>query len=222
MGVPPTPVAHLAVRAQNEAMRRDRIDVRLLACEHEEGPGGFVAIAACAPRMRLEVLPDDPMQVGFVVLRRDDRPVRAWPRLMREVCDNGSIVCFAEFEPHEGETGMADAIRRFLTPATYETAIAVLRETRDVRVDDPAQYFDELIRIDDLALPLGDYVDSIEDRFYDDRDESLYGLFNAVTATARDIEDWRDRLSLEEIAGRIAWLHRPEQRREGAGALSME
>jgi len=62
-------------------------------------------------------------------------------------------------------------------------------------------------------------VDEIERRFRDDGDDSFYGFTNAVTATARDLPDWRDRLDLEELAGYMARLRRPVPSRSGGGVL---
>lgn len=209
------------VAAEMEATRSAGTELRLLACEYEAGSDGFLTLAASAPERRFELFEGDWMQIGFAASRQGDGPVRAWPRLLREVCRNGSLVCVAEFERHEGATGITDAVRRFLTPETYEPAIATLRETRNERVHDPRSFLDEFGRIDDHTWVLRPHMESIEDRYYDEDDRSAYGLVNAITATARDVEDWTERLALEEFAGRIAWLRRPTPSREGAEALSL-
>jgi len=200
-------------------LQRDGVRLRLLACEHENGPDGFITLAAAMPAGRLEVLPGDWMQIGFAAMREGDGPVRAWPRLLREVCANGSLVCVEEWDRHEGSDGIADAIERFLTPETYEPAVRALREARATAVPDPRAYLDEFQRIENLDDLLQAHGDRILPLFEGDEDDSLYGLMNAITATARDEDDWAERLALEEMAGRLARLRRPVRSRSGAGAL---
>ena len=139
-------------------MVSDGLVLRLLACDYEPGPDGFLTLAASAPRIRLEVLTGDWMQVGFAAMREGAGPVRAWPRLLREVCANGSLVCISELDRHEGTAGIAEA--------HYGAAVAALRE-----------------------------------------------------ASVTGVDDWRDRLDLEEFAGRIAWLRRPTPSLTGGATL---
>jgi hypothetical protein len=208
------------VEAVHGGMRRvtpNGLPLRLLACEYEPGPEGFLTLAASAPGIRVEVFPNDWMQIGFAVMRQGDDPVRAWPRLLREVCANGSLVCIAELERHEGTVGIAAAVDRYLTPEHYAIAIQGLRDARQTAVTDPREYLDEFQRLQpDLARS---YLNRIIIDHQSGDDDSLYGLMNAITATARKVDDWGDRLDLEEFAGQIAWLRRPVPSRSGRGAL---
>lgn len=207
------------VRDRLEGLHRDGLELRLLACEHEDGPDGFLTIAATAPSVRLEILPRDWMQVGFAAMREGEGVVQAWPRLLRQVCANGSIVCIEELERHEGAAGIGEAVGRFLEPALYEPAVHALREARATAVPDPREFFDELRRIGGLTTTMLEYMATVVNNFEDGEDDSLYGLVNAVTATARDVDDWPDRLDLEEQAGRLALLRRPVPRRTGGATL---
>lgn len=225
-----------SVRDRMESLKRRGLGVRLLACEHEEGPDGFLTIAASAPDLKLEVLPGDWMQVGFAVMRDGSGPVRAWPRLLREVCANGSLVCVGELERHEGAEGTGEAIERFLDPARYEAAVEAFRAARATAVPDPREYLDEMgwIGSEDLialrrqqraefeayTAELEARLPEIEVRFEEEGDGSLYGLVNALTATARDVDDWPERLALEELAGSLAVLRRPVPRRSGGAVLT--
>ena len=191
--------------------------VRLLACEYEPGPHGFLTLAASTaslPGHGLEVLPGDRMQIGFAAMRSGEAPVRVWPRLLREVCFNGSLVSTGEFVSHEGEDGIGEAIERCFSPVTYEPVLQEVRRMQATAVVDPR---DELQRIDPAIMQR--YWERIARRFHEDGDDSEYGLMNAVTATAREIPDWRDRLDLEEFAGRMARLKRPVPSRSGGGVL---
>ncbi len=207
------------VRGRLEGLQRGGLELRLLACEHEDGPDGFLTIAATAPSIQLEVFPRDRMQVGFAAMREGTGPVQAWPRLLREVCSNGSLVCIGEFERHEGAAGIGEAVERCFAPALYEPAVRALREARATAVPDPREYFDELMRLGEMSETMLEYMYAVLDHFPDDEDDSLYGLVNAVTATARDVDDWPDRLDLEEQAGRLALLRRPVPRRTGGATL---
>lgn len=205
------------VAAIHDRMRRlvsDGLVLRLLACDYEPGPDGFLTVAASAPGIRLEVLTDDWMQVGFAAMREGAGPVRAWPRLLREVCANGSLVCISELDRHEGARGIAEAVETFLDASHYGATVAALREARLTGVIDPREYLDESTRMD-----LHKFRARIRERFRAAADPSLYGLFNAITSTARDADDWRDRLDLEEFAGQIAWLRRPTPSRTGGTTL---
>jgi hypothetical protein len=208
---------------------------RLLACDYEPGPKGFLTLAGSMPDLRVEVFEGDWMQIGFAAMREGQGTVRAWPRLLREVCRNGSLVCIAELDRHEGVEGIGDAIDRFLTPPYYEPAVERLRESRATAVADPREYLDEMQRtlhrqppepLDAMIRRFGGHAEGVSKPldlvirgFNGQTDRSLYGLFNAITATARDIDDWGDRLDLEEFAGRIGWLRRPVPSRSGRGVL---
>lgn len=208
-----------AVHLRMRLLRRRGVRLRLLACEYEPGPDGFLTLAASAPDHRFEVFPGDWMEIGFAAMRDAKGSVRAWPRLLREVCANGSIVCAAEFEGHEGAAGIGEAVERFLFPADYEAPVQGLRVARETTVEDPRAYLDELQRVDGFMDLLRRRTGRIEQRVRSDGDPSLYGLMNAITAEARTLLDWRDRLDLEELAGRIAWLRRPVPSRPGGGVL---
>jgi len=193
--------------------------VRLLACEYEPGPSGFLTLAASAAGRRVQAFPGDRMQLGFAAMRDGETAVKLWPRLLREVCRNGSLVSIGRFVHHEGEAGIGEAVDRCFSTATYEPALQDLQTMRATSVEDPRAYLDELQRIHDGSALLRRYEERIMRRFRDDGDGSGYGLMNAVTATAREVTDWRDRLDLEEFAGRMARLKRPVPSRSGGGAL---
>lgn len=219
------------VEAVHDGLRRvhpGEPELRLLACDYEPGPHGFLTIAAAAPGEQVEVSHGDWMLPGFAAMREGSGPVCAWPRLLREVCSNGSLVCTDEFEKHEGADGIGEAVVRFLSALSYEPVLQALREAQVIRVADPHELMDEyqrmLERFDDAAKTkvrhaLRAHYEQVLARFEDDGDDSLYGLFNAITATARDLDDWRERLALEESAGQLALLRRPVPRRSGGAAL---
>jgi hypothetical protein len=200
-------------------IERGGIRLRLLACEYEPGPRGLLTLAGSAPAVRLEVFPADAMQIGFAAQREGGSPVRVWPRLLREVCWNGSLVCFSELEGSVGAVGLGNAIERCLTPSEYAPAIEDLRAARATTVEDPRAWLDEMQRVRWSRGFVPPPPETVERAYLEGGDDSLYGLINAVTATARDLPDWRDRLELEEWAGHMARLRRPVPSRSGGGVL---
>lgn len=208
-----------AVHDRLASLASDGLEVRLLACEYEEGPSGFLTLAATAPRERVEVLRRDWMQAGFAAMREGDGPVRAWPRLFRQVCSNGSIVSIEALEPHHGVVGIGEAVGRFMAIGFYESAVEALRAMRATAAPDPREYMDELQRIRGLTSSMRIRILSAQEAIELEGDDSLYGLMNAITATARDVDDWRERLALEEFAGSLARLRRPVPHRSGGATL---
>lgn len=218
----PTHPDHGWVPAAHDRLRRIErggVQIRLLACHYEAGPDGLLTLVATAPELTLEVLPGDGVQIGFAARRVGSDPVRVWPRLMRQVCANGTLVCLSEFEAHVGAAGVEEAIQRCFSPARYESVLQELREMRRTLVENPLAYLGELRDIHGRQAPYLLHGERIERQFWSDGDDSLYGLLNAVTATARNIPDWRERLDLEEFAGRLVGPPRPVPSRSGGGVL---
>lgn len=207
-----------AVHRRMQEVEQAGIPLRLLACEMEEGENGFLTIAATAPTVRWEVLGEDWMQVGFAAMREGEGEVRAWPRLLREVCQNGSIICVAELERHDGVTGLGEAIGRFLAPELYEPAVLALREAADTPVPDPRALFDEYARVWHwVDEPTRERLVHTLYGLMDYGVHSRYEVMNVITAAARDIEGWPERLGLEELGGQLALLRPPvPQRSRGA------
>lgn len=200
-------------------MERRGREFRLLACEYVPGPGGFLTLAASTPRPAFEVAPGDGFQIGFAAMRSGDARVRLWPRLLREVCTNGSLVAVGEFQHHDGAEGIGEAAERCFVAAQYEPVLRALEEARKTTVRSARETMDEFQRIAHRPELFRRYLARFQEQFEEAKDDSLYGLMNAVTATAREVDDWDERLDLEEFAGALARLRRPVPSRSGGRTL---
>jgi hypothetical protein len=141
--------------------------------------------------------------------------VRMCPRIFREVCDNGFLVCTSEGEDllaHGVE--VPAALDACFDRQRFEEAIECLREAARRHLPDPRPMLDEMGYIHH-------HHTLIASRYWIGQDPTIYGLFNAVTSVARDLPDPRERLRLEEAAGRLAWLMRPQGRKVGVIAREL-
>jgi hypothetical protein len=158
-----------------------------------------------------DVRPGDRLQ-GGVAVRATEREVWVHPYLFRLVCRNGAIVARALQTRHLADLDDRDA----------DEAVESVREAvgaccqREVFADTVAQVMTAAEAEADLAVALmpllsrltaagsAHLLSEVADRFFRDGDRSLFGLANAVTATARDARDPDLRWNLEEFGGGLA------------------
>jgi len=190
----------------------ERSEIRLLACEFRPGPDGFLAIAATSPSLCAEVRRGDQVMAGFAALRDREQPLRVVSRIFREVCANGSIVSTRE-EQLEGAASLTvpQRVRQCFERDRFLASVAVLRQAAAESVADPEEMMermsDEMMRLGRRGPEFYELMKEVSAaRWREEEDRTLYGLLNAVTATARDLPDFRDRLDLEELGGALARL----------------
>jgi len=209
--LPPSDPDRVACEAAARALdptRSARDGLRLLAVAHEPGPDGFLTIAALDRRLTAPVRENDHHFGGVALTRDSSGEIRVLPRLFRLVCSNGSTVCTAASDgvvPHA--SGIEDAIHTALDPQAFEEAITALRAAADEPVD-PSMYADEFRRLGPFQIPhtrtqAPKAWSTIVQKYRDEGDPTAYGLFNAMTATARDLESDQDRIHLETVAWRL-------------------
>lgn len=163
-----------------------------------------------------EVTPGDAIR-GGVAVRANDRGLAAHPYTFREVCKNGAIVAeavgtfavaFDEFEgPDEAVDAATAAVASCARPEAFEAAVRRMRSSREVSADLMINLMPMLASLEGMARRrlTGDIVS----RFLRGEDESLYGLFNAVTAAARDETDPALKWRLEELGGGLIAGRKP-------------
>jgi hypothetical protein len=155
-----------------------------------------------------EVVLGDGIQAG-VAVRANDRGVLAHPYTFRQVCRNGAVVAqavetrevdFADFfSPEEAASATADAIASCAAPEAFAQAVRRMRSAREARADLALNLIPMLAR---LPEGLGHRVlAEVAEEFLREEDQSLYGLFNAVTAVARGQRDPETKWRLEELGG---------------------
>jgi hypothetical protein len=177
-----------------------------------------------------DVRPRDKVQ-GGVALRTTDREVLVHPYVFRQVCKNGAIVAqaiqtrrvdrvedtpFADPEEAAREVlaEVAAAVRECCAEEIFTDYTDRLRSACEIEADMILQVVPYLAR-----LPQGvaaQVLADVDARFRKDRDRSLFGLMNAVTATARDTHDPELRWRLEELGGGIPALVEPRDLPGGA------
>jgi hypothetical protein len=157
-----------------------------------------------------ETAPNDGFQ-GGVALRYDRNEIRVYPYLFRQVCTNGAIQAHTTASrciTQDAIETMADwedeisaALRECCAPEIFAHEVSMAGALRDRRAEVALNLF-PLLR----ALPQASAVEalsSILEEFGSGEDNSLYGLFNAVTAIARRTPDPELRWDLEEYGGGI-------------------
>jgi hypothetical protein len=184
--------------------------------------------------MSWHVRPKDKVQGGVAMRTRQDE-VLVHPYVFRQVCRNGAILAQAIQTRHVNRVEETP----FAAPA--ETAREVLAEVcvavRECCAEEIfADYTDRLRSACELEADMvlhlvpflarmpkqlaAQLLADIEGRYNKEGDRSLYGLMNAVTATARDTRDPELRWRLEELGGGIPALVEPRHLPDGA-ALAM-
>jgi hypothetical protein len=159
---------------------------------------------------KYEVRAGDFLQPG-VALRASSSQVCVHPYVFRQICRNGAIIAHAlqsrhiEASEHESAEDAAAAVREAVRTCCDEEAFATIaddiRSSRDRVADVTLNLLPVLSR---LRPEQGTQIfRMIVERFFDGEDASRYGLMNAVTSVARDIQDPDVRWRLEELGGGV-------------------
>ena len=198
------------VKDELEELSR-RFEIRLLACEYEPGPEGFIAIAGTSPSISAEVREHDPVMAGFVALRDRERPVQVMSRIFRVVCENGSIVSTHEQEIEATGFTVEERVQRCFERDRFVRAVELLRRAAGQELPEPTEMLDEMWHMvrqgPEVAAQIAEaYQELVIGHWHEANDPTVYGLLNAVTATARDLPDFRARLDLEGLGGSLARL----------------
>jgi hypothetical protein len=203
------------------------IAVRLLACEYEPGPEGFLCIAATSPWVKGEVVPGDWVQAGFAAIRAGDRPLRLSRRIFRPVCANGSIVWVHESDVLAHDSQWSSTVIRSFDPRVFDGDLEVLRAAAaqtqpalDSLFDEMQRLFHEGAMSEELMMRWSEWDDRRRPEASSERGDSLWDRMNDMTAYARQL-DWRERWELEELAGSLARLIPPRPRRTPGEALQL-
>jgi hypothetical protein len=177
----------------------------------------------------LEVRPGDRVQ-GGVALRTADEEILVHPYVFRQVCRNGAITC------QSVESRSIPRVEFVAPPESVGGVIAELRNAIRVCVQDEvlAENADQMRAAArtraDIALTLmpllrrmptefaTQILAEVFDRYQAGNDRSLFGIMNAVTATARDTRDPETRWRLEELGGGIAACVELAPKPDGAAA----
>jgi hypothetical protein len=168
-----------------------------------------------------EVKAKDRLQSG-VAIRATEQDIWVHPYVFRQVCQNGAIIAHAtetrhldraDFESDSDDALVAtlrEAIQACCAQEAFETAADEVRSSIESKVDLALTLMPMLSRL--RAAVSSELLASIMDRFFEGRDNSRFGLMNAVTSVARDAHNPEMRWQLEKIGGGIpAELHTRER-----------
>jgi hypothetical protein len=159
-----------------------------------------------------EVRARDRLQ-GGVALRATPEEIWVHPYVFRQVCSNGAIRAHAtqslhldrgEFSsgtPNEVEHALREAVRECSCEEAFARGVDEMRGSMDAKIDLALTMMPMLARMSKPAAQ--EFLNAILHRFYEGRDQSRFGLMNAVTSVARDARDPEVRWQLEAIGGGI-------------------
>jgi hypothetical protein len=171
--------------------------------------GNRLFMRAILPPER-EVKSNDRVQ-GGVAIRATREEIWIHPYVFRQVCQNGAIIAHAAESRHlesadfsvDTEEAMVAALREAVqaccTQEALSTAASEMRSAVRSEVDSALTLMPMLSRLRADFAP--EVLNAIVDRFFGGRDNSRFGLLNAVTSVARDTSDPEVRWRLEVIGG---------------------
>jgi hypothetical protein len=171
--------------------------------------GERLFLRSVLPAVR-EVRPNDPVQ-GGVALLAVDQDIYVHPYIFRQLCRNGLITAQTiqtrriqrvgsdalAFAPVDAEIEIRDVVRLCATTEVFSNTADHMRSAIERRAD---------LAISLSLLPSSTHkrdevLSEVLARFEKARDNSLFGLVNAVTSVARDEPDPETRWRLEELGG---------------------
>lgn len=209
-------------------------DVRIESCEITESR---MYIKAVFPRIQGEVVKGDIIQSGIAISNSEvgQGSVKVQPLLFRLVCLNGAIINDSKFSARHvgGRIGSEDSniVEMLSDEAIQADDHAILLKTRDV----VRAAFDEVRfkkHLDSMIAATHDRLEgnpaeavkvlakkhsltefesgSVLRHLIEGGDVTRYGVLNAVTRTAQDVESYDRATELETLGGHILNLPRTE------------
>ncbi|MEE9126287.1 MAG: hypothetical protein V3U11_04040, partial [Planctomycetota bacterium] len=190
-------------KALNGCQRRGDVPV-LLACQWDDSPDGHLAIAAINSSVAENVKLNDLVVAGFAAVRNSSGQLAVMPRIYRKTCDNGEVTQEVEgpnlLDHENDDEEIVSRIQRCMDGVVFAGTVRGLQRTTQITVDDPIEVLLEARVVTPLEEAIREFVNQ------DDR--TGWGLINAVTATARRVENFARRVEREADAARImAVLH---------------
>jgi len=198
-------------------------NARVESCEVTENR---MYLKVVNPRLEMDVVPGDTVQAGIVISNSEVGlgSVSVMPMLYRLVCANGMIAADSgQRKYHVGRQNendweifsdatlalddqafmakLADIVRTAVDAAKFATIVDRLRETTELKFTAPVADVVEL-----TASRFGFNKaenDGILQHLIEGGDLSLYGLGNAVTRTANDLDNYDRATDLERVGYQV-------------------
>ena len=182
-------------------------------------------IKAIVPHTIEEIRLGDTVVPGVIIQNSEvgAGAFKVMPFMLRQVCSNGMIGESTITKIHLGrkqdqgiiqfsaETQMAenatlwlqvrDIIRGTFDPATFKRWVSQIRMGTEVEIHNPVFAVDNVIETFGIDEAM---KDDLLNHFSREGDMTQWGLANAVTRTARDMEDPEKVIEMEVIGGKVA------------------
>lgn len=184
-------------------------------------------IKAVTPKLQGEIRPGDIVQGGLIIKNSEVGASRfaVEPFVLRLKCTNGLVISQGYSRVHlgkrkeEGEfnwssetinlenqaiwSAVRDVIKDTFDPASFAAVVEKLKGNADTPVREPVKAVDNVV----TALGLTEATkEMLLKNFLDEKDFSSWGLTNAITATARQLQAPDEQVDLETKASNIAML----------------
>lgn len=182
-------------------------------------------IKATVPHTVAEIQKGDTVVPGVIIQNSEvgAGAFKVMPFMLRQICSNGMIGESKITKIHLGrkqdqgiiqfsaETQMAenatlwlqvrDIIRGTFDPVTFQRWASQLRMGTEVEIENPVYAVDNVIETFGINEEM---KDELLNHFSREGDMTQWGLANAVTRTARDMEDPEKVIEMEVIGGQVA------------------
>jgi len=182
-------------------------------------------IKAIVPHTVEEIRQGDTVVPGVIIQNSEvgAGAFKVMPFMLRQVCSNGMIGESTITKIHLGrkqdsgiiqfsaETQMAenatlwlqvqDIIRGTFDPLTFKKWVSQLRMGTEVEIENPVYAVNNVIETFGIGEEL---KDDLLNHFSREGDMTQWGLANAVTRTARDMEDPEKVIEMEVVGGQVA------------------
>ena len=175
--------------------------------------------------LKAEIFPGDVVKAG-VALRADETQLQVTPYVFRRICGNGMIReqrlqsrDFQVQQVFEQRAQFVNLVRECAAEQVFHETISQLQQARRDKVGLPrARRLLTGLDLGDEALYRHATIaetDLLEIliRFVREKDDSRYGLLNAITSLARDTQDPAKRWQLEALGGAVATCRPPRDDR---------
>ena len=218
-------------------------DVRIESCEITESK---MYLKAVNPRLTAEVVPGDIVQSGILITNSEVGmgSMSIQPLVYRLVCTNGMVVNDArtrkyhvgrgneaaeDYTLYSSETLAADdralllkvrdTVRSVVDQTRFERVIEMMREAKEAKIT--STDIPQMVELTAADYGLNKAEGSgVLDHLIRGGDLSLYGLSNAITRAAQDVESYDRSTELESIGYTVLGMSRSDWQRLNAAVVA--
>ena len=218
-------------------------DVRIESCEITESK---MYLKAVNPRLTAEVVPGDIVQSGILITNSEVGmgSMSIQPLVYRLVCTNGMVVNDArtrkyhvgrgneaaeDYTLYSSETLAADdralllkvrdTVRSVVDQTRFERVIEMMREAKEAKIT--STDIPQMVELTAADYGLNKAEGSgVLDHLIRGGDLSLYGLSNAITRAAQDVESYDRSTEMESIGYTVLGMSRSDWQRLNAAVVA--